>query len=78
MSSEGAGTTPPVPPAGGTPDTATGATDESKGSRAQGTTSTRDRGQNNNAGATGFRISNFKGEVSDVGAVIGTKSKNRT
>ena len=25
-----------------------------------------------------FRISNFKGEVSNVGAVIGTKSENRT
>ena len=43
----------------------------------QGANATRNRNTTNNNSQT-FRISNFKGEVSDVGAVIGTKSENRT
>jgi len=35
-------------------------------------------GLRKHTGPRHFRISNFKGEVLEVGAVIGTKSENRT
>ena len=35
-------------------------------------------GPRKHTGPRNFRISNFKGEVPEVGAVIGTKSVNRT
>mmetsp|Transcript_1681 Transcript_1681/g.2266 ORF Transcript_1681/g.2266 Transcript_1681/m.2266 type:complete len:97 (-) Transcript_1681:546-836(-) len=35
-------------------------------------------GSRKHTGSRNFRISNFKGEVPEIGAVIGTKSENRT
>ena len=69
--------TPPTPPTGGTtPGTDGKTTGERTNNNPQGATGTRNRSQGNNSG-TIFRISNFKGEVSEVRAVIGTKSKDR-
>ena len=78
MSSAETNPTPP-PLAGSTAtDTTAGAVEETAGNRSQGTTNARARRQGSGGNSTLFCISNFKGEVSDVGAVIGTKSENRT
>ena len=66
-----------TPTAGDTAtNTGTTTTEERTNSSSQGTDGTRNRGSSSNTNT--FRISNFKGKVSKVGAVIGTKSENRT
>ena len=77
MSSADTNTTTPLPTGGATPNANAEVTEDQPTSNSQGATSTQNRGQGNSGGAT-FRISNFKGEVSEVGAVIGTKLENRT
>ena len=58
------------------PNTGTATTEERTNTNSGSTSGSRNRGSMNNASM--FRISSFKGEVSEVGAVIGTKSENRT
>ena len=58
------------------PNTGTEATEERTSNNSLSTGVSRSRGPSNNGNT--FRISNFKGEVSEVGAVIRTKSENRT
>ena len=71
--SSGDTTTPTPPPAGGnTPGANGNATKQRTMNNLQGSNNVRSRGNGNSGNAT-FRISNFKGEVSKVGAVIGTK-----
>ena len=77
MSSNKSNTPPAQPSGGSTPGTDGEATGERVTNNSQGSTNTRNRLQGTNTAAT-FRISNFMGEVSEVGAVIGTKSENQT
>ena len=58
------------------PNTGMKATEERTNNNSHSMGSSRNRGPSNNGNT--FRISNFKGEVSKVGAVIGTKSENKT
>ena len=76
MSSTGTGTAPATPAGGATPGTNNETNEERTTNNAQNNTNTRNRNHGSGTGNT-FRISNFKGEVTEVGAVIGTKSENR-
>lgn len=58
------------------PNMGTNAAEDRTSNNSNGMGGSRNRGQSNNTNT--FRISNFKGEVREVGAVIGTKSDNRT
>ena len=69
--------TPPPATGGATPGTSNDTSKQRTTTNSQGAGGARNRsGANTNNPA--FRISNFKGEVLDVGAVIGMKSENRT
>ena len=77
MSNAGTSTTTTPPAEGSTLNTGSETAEERSANSTQGSNNAQTRGQSNNGG-TAFRISNFKGEVAEVGAVIGTKSVNRT
>ena len=74
MSSQDTAATGTLTGAAAPPDTPTEAMGDRSTSNSQSTNSTRTRGQPSN---NTFRISNFKGKVREVGAVIGTKLENR-
>ena len=58
------------------PNTGITTTEDRTNTNSGNTGGSRNRGTSNNAST--FRMGNFKGEVSEIGAVIGTKSENRT
>ena len=77
MSSGDTGATPTALAGGATPGANNESTEEQNTGNAQNTNNTRSRGHGG-GGSNTFRINNFKGEVAEVGAVIGSKSENRT
>ena len=76
MSSTDTGTAPATPAGGATPGANNETNEERTTNNSQNNNNTRNRSHGSGTGNT-FRISNFKGEVTEVGAVIGTKSENR-
>ena len=77
MPTEETGNAAMLPAGGTTPGANANKLEERPAGSTQEGTGTGNRGQGNSGSST-FRINNFKGEVSAVGAVIGTKSENRT